>query len=97
MSDFRCPTCSYRLEPETFNGITACVGCGHVCAACTKPLLRPGVGELAGKLKAGNGKVIARGEIRNFIDLNARKVYHYKCRPQGCDCMDCAIAGEPTH
>ena len=97
MSDYRCPTCNYLLEPEHFNGMVACVGCGHGCAACGKPLLRPGVGKLAGKLKDEKGRVIARGEIINFIDMAELKIYHYKCKPKPCDCMDCEIAGEPTH
>lgn len=81
-SEYRCPTCNYRLEPETFNGVTACVGCGHSCAACAKPLVRPGKGTLSGKLKDESGRVIARGEIRNFIDMGEMKVYHHACRPK---------------
>lgn len=96
-STYRCPTCAYWLEPEDFNGMVACVGCGHSCAACGKPLERPGICKLANKLKDERGRVIARGEIINFVDLNEKKIYHHKCKPVPCDCMDCSIAGEPTH
>lgn len=81
MSGYRCPTCQYLLPPESFNGIVACVGCGHSCAGCGKPLRRPGVDKLAQKMKDGSGHVIARAEIINHVDLVAKKVYHFECRP----------------